>query len=56
MKETKLNKKAIRDYIFPEIETLKALFNQLHFYDSLKTLLFLEQLVELEISKRDKVH
>ena len=50
MQQVKLNKKAIKDYIIPEIENLKALLKSFHFEKSLKVLVFLDYILDCEIS------
>ena len=54
MKQKKITATAIKEYIYPEIESLKALLNNLHLQKSLKALVFLEHLIKLEISSRSK--
>ena len=54
MNKIKITKKDIKDYIFPEFEALRAILSHLHLKESLYALMFLRQLVEIEISKMNK--
>lgn len=56
MKQQKINKRAIQEYVLPELETLKSLLTNLHLNKSLQALLFLERLVEIEIKESVKTH
>lgn len=54
MRQTKINKREIKEYLFPELENIKALLEGLHLIESLFALIFFEKIVENELKKYEK--
>ena len=51
MQQIKLNKKAIKNYIMPEMENLKAMLKGFQLQKSLKVFAFLSYIIDCEISE-----
>ena len=54
MKQKKISSKEVKEYMAPEIESLKALLMNFHLQKTLKVLMFLEYVFKIEISARRK--
>ncbi|MBQ3696112.1 MAG: hypothetical protein II938_04000 [Alphaproteobacteria bacterium] len=51
MKQHKIDQNAIKQYLLPQLDILKALLINLHMQNSLKALAFLEYLINIEIKQ-----
>ena len=54
MQQSKLNTKEIEEYLFPELENIRALLQGLHLMESLWALIFFEKIVKNELEKFEK--
>ena len=56
MPQVKIKERDIANYVLPELKVLRALFESLHFEKSIKMMVFLEQIVQLDISEQVQIH